>query len=225
MSIDQQLLLWFNGGHTLFLDGLMTTLTSGLVWIPLYISLLYLVFNNHEKASQFMLTIGCVLACVIITAGITNLLVKPLVGRPRPCSDIEIKYLVDVVNGVRLNDYSFFSAHAANTLGLAVFMVLLVRNTSFTLMMIAWSLINCYTRLYLGYHYPSDILCGLLFGGVVGFLVYIFYFKTFFLFNPDLNYVSSHYTSTGYSVSDVNVTIAVFSFTLVFAAIRAVFVF
>ena len=222
ISLDLQLFFVFNGSHSLFLDGLMVTLTSAYVWVPLYLALLFLVIKNNENLSQVMLTVGCAMICIALTAGITNLLVKPLVARPRPCMDSEIKYLVDVVNGMRLSDYSFFSAHAANTFGLTTFFSLLVRNRTFVITLISWSLLNCYTRVYLGYHYPSDIFCGLLFGALVGALVYVFYFKLFFLFSKEFNYVSTQYTSTGYSVNNIDVIVCVYVLTLIFAAIRSV---
>lgn len=222
VSLDQQILLLLNGSHSLFLDGIMMTLTSAYVWVPLYLSLLFLVVKNNENIPQVMLTVGCALICVAVTAGVTNLLVKPLIARPRPCMDSEIKYLVDVVNGIRLTDYSFFSAHAANTFGIAMFFSLLVRNLSLVVTLLAWSMLNCYTRIYLGYHYPSDIFCGMLFGIMVGTFIYLLYIKCYFLFSQKFNYVSTQYTSTGYSVNNIDVTICVFIFTLIFSAIKSV---
>ena len=178
-TIDQQLLFWLNGSDSLFTDGVMTTLTTGTTWIPLYIALFYLVLKNNETMAQVLLTIGCAAACVLVTAGITNLVIKPLVARPRPCDDPLIKYAVDVVSGVSAGNYSFFSAHAANTSALVMFLALLIRNRLFIVAMIIWSLLICYTRLYLGVHYPSDILCGLLFGSLMGFMAYVIYLKVY----------------------------------------------
>ena len=79
-TIDQQLLFWMNGSDSLFTDGVMTTLTAGTTWIPLYIALFYLVLKNNETMAQVLLTVGCAAACVLVTAGITNLVIKPLVA-------------------------------------------------------------------------------------------------------------------------------------------------
>ncbi|MDD7258249.1 MAG: phosphatase PAP2 family protein [Prevotellaceae bacterium] len=220
-ELDQWLLFLFNGSDSLFLDGMITVLTSGLTWIPLYVSLAYIVIKNHDTMPQIMLTIGCALLCVAVTAGVTNLLVKPLVARPRPCNDPFVKGLVDTVVSISQKDYSFFSAHAANTFSITVFLSLLVRNRAFVITLVSWSLLNCYTRLYLGFHYPSDIVCGLLFGGLMGFVLYIFYNRLFRMLSPQVNYVSSKYTPTGYAVSDIDLVISVFVFTLVYAAIHA----
>lgn len=223
-TIDQQLLFWMNGSDSLFADGVMTTLTTGTTWIPLYIALFYLVLKNNETMAQVLLTIGCEAACVLVTAGITNLVIKPLVARPRPCDDPLIKYAVDVVSGVSAGNYSFFSAHAANTSALVMFLALLIRNKLFIVAMIIWSLLNCYTRLYLGVHYPSDILCGLLFGSLMGFIAYVVYLKIYLKISPQFHYVSSHYSSTGYALDDIDVVVCVMVLTVLYAIIRALLI-
>ena len=223
-TIDQQLLFWLNGSDSLFTDGVMTTLTAGTTWIPLYIALFYLVLKNNETMAQVLLTIGCAAACVLVTAGITNLVIKPLVARPRPCDDPLIKYAVDVVSGVSAGNYSFFSAHAANTSALVMFLALLIRNKLFIVTMIIWSLLNCYTRLYLGVHYPSDILCGLLFGSLMGFMAYVIYLKVYLKISPQFHYVSSHYSSTGYALDDIDVVVCVMVLTVLYAIIRALLI-
>ena len=223
-TIDQQLLFWLNGSDSLFTDGVMTTLTAGTTWIPLYIALFYLVLKNNETMAQVLLTIGCAAACVLVTAGITNLVIKPLVARPRPCDDPLIKYAVDVVSGVSAGNYSFFSAHAANTSALVMFLALLIRNKLFIVTMIIWSLLNCYTRLYLGVHYPSDILCGLLFGSLMGFIAYVVYLKIYLKISQQFHYVSSHYSSTGYALDDIDVVVCVMVLTVLYAIIRALLI-
>lgn len=220
-DIDQQILFLLNGSDSLFLDAFITTLTATITWVPLYAAILYLVIKNHETMPQIVLTIAAAVITVALTAAITNLIVKPYVARLRPCNDPFIKSLVDIVIRLPRNDYSFFSAHAANTFSLAVFLSLLIRGRVFTSAIFIWALVNCYTRLYLGVHYPSDILCGILFGSFVGFCMYVLYLKFYLKIAPQQNFVSSHYTSTGYSVADVNIVINVLILTLIYALIRA----
>ncbi|MBR5038632.1 MAG: phosphatase PAP2 family protein [Prevotella sp.] len=220
-AIDQQILFWLNGSDSLFTDGVISTLTAGTTWIPLYIALFYLVLKNNETMAQVLLTVGCAAVCVLVTAGITNLIIKPLVARPRPCDDPLIKYTVDVVSGISAGNYSFFSAHAANTSALVMFLALLIRNRLFIVAMIIWSLLNCYTRLYLGVHYPSDILCGLLFGSLMGFIAYVVYLKIYLKISPQFHYVSSHYSSTGYALDDIDVVVCVMVLTILYAIIRS----
>ena len=218
-NIDRLVLDFFNGSDSLFLDGVAMTFTSGLTWTPLYVALIYLVIKNNENMSQIFLIIGCALGCIFLADGLSDYIVKPLVGRWRPTNDPVIEYTIDVVNNYRENSFGFFSAHAANTMSLAVFLCLLVRNKVFTFALVTWSLLNCWTRLYLGVHYPSDILVGLVWGVVVGIAMYFLFLKVYFKISPKLNYVSSHYTSTGYSHDDIDIVLFVMCLVLAYVVV------
>ena len=221
INLDQQLLLQLNGSNSMFLDGLMLTLTNGLTWIPLYVVLIWLIIKNNETMPLVLLTIGAAVCCVAVTASVTNLIVKPMMERPRPCNDPAIKYFVDTIYRLSAKDYSFFSAHAANTFGLALFVILLIRNKALTVALVLWSMVNCYSRIYLGFHYPLDILVGLAFGAMVGFIAYCIYLKVYRKFSANANFVSTQYTVTGYSIQDVDVVICVLIIIFVYALIRA----
>ncbi|MBO6187685.1 MAG: phosphatase PAP2 family protein [Prevotella sp.] len=175
IQLDKQLLLTLNGSESTFLDSLIMTLTTAQTWIPLYLALLYVVWRAHRDVRQTLLVLLAAGMCVLLAGAVDDEIVKPLVARWRPTHDPEIGHLVDVVNGYRGGNYGFFSAHAANTFSIAVFFSLMVRRRFFVCAMVAWSLVNCYTRLYLGVHYPGDITVGLLWGGFVGWLVYRLY--------------------------------------------------
>lgn len=221
VDIDRTLLAFFNGSESLYVDNLAVALTSGFTWIPLYLSLLYVVIKNSETMKQIMLVIGCVCLCIILSDGLADFIMKPMVGRFRPSQDPLLKYAVDVVNGTRGTLYGFFSAHASNTFCIAVFFSLLVRNSKFVTAMIAWSLVNCWTRMYLGLHYPGDILAGLLWGGMVGAFVYFVYIKAYLRMYPDFNYISSQYTTTGYNRVDIDIVLIVLTLTLLYAVMRS----
>ena len=171
LELDRQVLFFFNGSDSLFWDSMVGILTNGLTWIPLYICLIYLVIKNKESVFQILLTLGFAAICVLITAGLTDLIIKPWIGRLRPCMDPSLKYVIDTVYGFASKDYSFWSAHAANTSSVAVFVSLLVREKKLIIAMMLWCLFNCYTRLYLGMHYRSDVFCGILVGITVGLVV------------------------------------------------------
>lgn len=221
IETDRAILSFFNGSDSLFLDNISVILTSGLTWIPLYISLFYVVVKNNETMRQIMLVIGCTVLCVALTDIMADFIVKPLVARPRPTYDPLLKYSVRVVNDMRASGFSFFSAHAANTFGLAVFFSLLIRNFRLVLALLVWSLLNCWTRLYLGVHYPSDILVGLFWGFFAGSIAYYVYIKVYLRMHPDFNYVSSQYTSTGYSNDDIDIVLLVLTITFLYSIIRA----
>ncbi|MBQ5983257.1 MAG: phosphatase PAP2 family protein [Prevotella sp.] len=222
IELDQSALFFFNGSDSMFIDGLAFVLTSGLTWLPLYLALLYLVVKNNETMAQIGLIIGCSVLCIILADGISEHLFKPWVARPRPSNDPIIKYSVHIVNNIRGMDYSFFSAHAANTMSIAIFFSWLVRSKLLSVFLILWSFVNCWTRMYLGLHYPGDISVGLLWGFIVGSIVYLFFRKIYFLVRPKLNYVSSQYTRTGYALSDVHVVITILLLTFCYAVIRGV---
>lgn len=224
IQFDKELLLKINGSDSVFLDSLVMTLTDGITWIPLYLALLYIVFKNNESYVQVMLIIAAAAICVVLAGTLNDTFVKPGVARPRPTHDIQIGELVDIVDGYRGGHYGFFSSHAANTFSIAVFFSLLVRSKILTIMLVAWSLTNCWTRMYLGVHYPGDILCGLLWGGTVGTLVYSVYVMLYKKISNKTKYISSQYTSTGYMYNDIDLVICVLVLTLIYALIKACFV-
>ena len=175
IHFDKQLLLLLNGSDSLFLDHMVLVLTNARTWIPLYLSLLYVVVKTNRSLRGVLLVLGAAGLCVLLAGTVDDELVKPLVARWRPTHDPEIGSLVDVVDGYRGGNYGFFSAHASNTFSIAVFFSLLMRNRLLTASLVFWSLVNCWTRMYLGVHFPGDITVGLLWGGLVGWGVYRLY--------------------------------------------------
>lgn len=175
IQFDKQLLLMVNGSDSLYLDNLILFLTNALTWIPLYVGLLYVVIKSNKTYRDVLLILCAAGLCVLLAGTIDDEIVKPLVARWRPTHDPEIGHLVDVAKGYRGGNYGFFSAHAANTFSIAIFFSLLMRQRMLTFFLVGWSLLNCYTRLYLGVHYPGDITVGLLWGGFVGWFVHWLY--------------------------------------------------
>ena len=225
LANDRLVLSWFNGSNSVFLDGWMSALTSGFTWLALYASLFYLVVKNNETMGQIMLVVGCALACVGLADIMADVIVKPLVERWRPSNDPIFKYDVSVVDGYRGTSYGFFSAHAANTFSLALFFCILVRSRVLSVALVLWSFVNCYTRMYLGLHYPSDIVCGLLWGSVCAIGVYYFYLRVSRRMFGEDNYVSTQYTSTGYRLCDVDIVVFVLVSTVLITLFKALFIY
>ena len=175
IHFDKQLLLLLNGSDSVFLDWVVMTLTNALTWIPLYVSLLYVVIKANRNVRDVVMIMLAAGLCVLLAGTIDDEIVKPLVARWRPGHDPEIGHLVDTVNGYRGGRYGFFSAHASNTFSLAIFFSLLMRQRVLTIGLVSWSLVNCWTRMYLGVHYPGDITVGLIWGALVGCFVYWLY--------------------------------------------------
>lgn len=215
---DKTLLMVFNGSHCAFVDRLAVTLTCGYMWILLYIALLLLVINNHKTVAQISLVIGMALLAIVLSEGMADLIVKPLVARLRPIHDTLMQDSVQVVNNYRAEGYSFFSAHASNTMAVAVFFSLLVEDRLFACTLITWALVNCWTRLYLGVHYPSDIIVGMVWGSVSGLFAYTMYNKV-----KDTRRVRASddaaTTDMAYRRSDINTVICVMALLVIFAII------
>ena len=217
-----QVLSLFNGSDNIMLDQMVQILTSGLTWIPLYVMLFFVVMRNNETIGQIALVVGSAIFCVLFADGLVDGIIKQLAERWRPSNDPTFKYMVQVVDDIRPKGYSFCSAHAANTMSLAVFFSLLIRSKMLTITLVIWSLINCWTRLYLGVHYPSDILCGMIIGIIVGILVYLLYYKIYRRISPKINYISNQYTSTGYDHDDIDKAMVILMLTLVYVVTRSV---
>ena len=224
IEIDKQWLLALNGSDSVFLDSIVKTLTTATTWIPLYVALLYVVIKNSDTIRKVILIVACALLCVFLAGSIDDMIIKPLVARWRPARDPQIGILVDIVNGYRGGRFGFFSAHASNTFSLAIFFTLLIRSRTLSVALILWSLLNCWTRLYLGVHYPGDILVGLLWGGTVGTLVWFLYTKLLPQPMTPANYISSQFTKTGFQQQHADIIVTVLVLTVVYALIKACWV-
>lgn len=220
-DLDRQLLLAVNGSDSLYLDRVVVTLTHAATWIPLYLALFYMVLKNNDNFRRLLLVLGGVAMCYLLAGAVDDGIVKPMVARWRPTHDPQIGMLVDIVDGYRGGRYGFFSAHASNTMCIATFFCWLARSRRLSVTLVTWSLINCWTRMYLGVHFPGDILVGVLWGFSVGTGVYFLYRRlTRGMYMPR-NMNPSQYTTTCYRRQDCNWPVAIFVFTLTFVFIKA----
>ena len=154
------------------------------------------------------------------TEGVDDEIVKPLVARWRPTHDPQIGHLVDVVDDYRGGNYGFFSAHASNTFSIALFFSLLVRYRWFTVGMVTYSLVNCWTRLYLGVHYPGDILVGLLWGTITALTVYSLFRYANGRWVGNRRYTSRGFSPSGYEYRTAYVSLLVLLLTFTYAFVR-----
>jgi undecaprenyl-diphosphatase len=173
ISWDKNLLLTLNGKHTPWLDNFMWLMSDTLMWIPFICIFLFFLFKNKQSSAFPIILV--LLLLITFTDQISSGLVKPLVHRFRPTHDPIIGDLVHVVNGYRGGQYGFFSSHAANIFAVAGFSLLLVRNVYYTIFMILWATLVSYSRVYLGVHYPLDILTGAIFGFLSSILFWYLY--------------------------------------------------
>ncbi|HYF70286.1 MAG TPA: phosphatase PAP2 family protein [Ohtaekwangia sp.] len=171
LEIDKDLFLYLNGLHAEWLDYPIFILTNTVAWVPLYVLLLYLIIKEHKKQS-WIFFVGIAIT-IVLSDQVTSSLMKPYFERLRPSREPELQGLVHTVQNYIGGRYGFASSHAANTFGTATFIFMLLRKTYWWIILIfLWALFVSYTRIYLGVHYPGDILAGACVGACFGFLFY-----------------------------------------------------
>lgn len=163
---DEQLFLYLNGQHQDWLDPFVDTLTGKLIWIPLYAFFIYLIIKHFNKGSVWILA-GIGLAILMADQTASGFM-KPFFERLRPCHDPRWEGLMFNYGGCG-GMYGFVSSHAANTFALAIYLNLLFRDRlkGFGWLYI-WAVVISYTRIYLGVHYPLDVVVGALVGLLSG---------------------------------------------------------
>ena len=182
--LDQKLLVWLNGFHSAFLDQLMFYASKTWFWIPFYAILLFFCIKYYKKQSIWIFLI---IALGILASDQLCNVIKFSVARYRPSHNLELSpllHLYQFSDGTyyRGGLYGFCSAHAANSFCMATLVIYFLRKYSkiWLIIMPLYAILVSYTRIYLGVHYPADILCGGLFGiGIAGLGIVISTLRSF----------------------------------------------
>lgn len=179
-TLDHELMLWLNYDGGTFQDAFWYTLSQIPSWIPLYITIIFVMLqpSDGQKQKRWMKFILLLLFTALIfafTDRISAGIIKPLVQRPRPSHDGSIMDQLHFVNDYHGGAYGFVSSHAANCFGLAVWVSCLYKRRSLVTAMMLYAVLNCYSRIYLGVHFPGDIICGTILGILCGWLGYYCY--------------------------------------------------
>jgi undecaprenyl-diphosphatase len=167
--IDRELFLFLNGMHNGIFDFLMYWVSDRFIWIPLYAWFLYMIIKKYRKRSWLIILLIALLATV---SDQLTVFLKNYFERPRPCHDEQIASLVHTVKNVCGGPYGFVSGHASNSFALAAFLIPFLRTQIrfFVPAILFWAALIAYSRIYLGVHYPGDILAGALLGAFLGYL-------------------------------------------------------
>lgn len=171
MTVDTDIVLWINGHHSEWLDEAMWIISRPVTWIPLYIllvGLLWYRYRDWKKVLILLVGFGIAVGLSDFTA---SGILKPLFCRLRPTHNEALS--LHIVHGYHGGLYGFCSSHAANTMSVALLFSLLYRNKTATSLLMVWVALNCYSRMYLGAHYPSDIMGGLLVGSLWALFVWL----------------------------------------------------
>ena len=170
-AFDKELLLFLHSQSSDIIDFLMANITQKYNWIPLYLILIAALFK--EFGWQGIYAVIAVILLVVVSDQLTSSFMKPFFGRFRPCHDPEIGHLIRIITRCG-GEYGFVSSHAANSFSVSTFFVLLFGKTyRFAWWLLLWPLLFSYSRIYLGVHYPLDVLCGALVGIGLGYLGFI----------------------------------------------------
>ena len=179
-SWDTSLFLFLNGFHNDFWDTVMYWVSDKYFWAPFYALLLILI--GVKLKWKTLLVILPLIALLILFSDQGSVFLKNLFQRYRPCHNYLIQDIVHTLNGKCGGQYGFVSSHTANTFALAVFVGMLFREKLkwMLLFMLSWASLVSYSRIYLGVHYPADLLAGALLGTGIGFLLvkgYFYFYK------------------------------------------------
>ena len=170
-AVDTQVFLWLNGLHTGWLDKVMVSITEMWPWIPIYILLLFLVFKKYRWSGFWiLLAVGVVILC---SDQLSAHVCKPLFHRLRPCFNPDLEGLVHLPKGLPGGKYGFVSSHAANTFAVASFLTAVLRESYRHIgwWLYGWAFVSSYTRIYIGVHYPGDIIGGAVLGILIGLVI------------------------------------------------------
>ena len=170
--LDQQLLLLLNSYHSPFWDQVMWLISSIPIWIPLYLAILVALGLKYKR--KIMVLIIMIILAITLSDQISVAFKKGF-QRLRPCHEPALNGLVHIVKGRCGGQFGFVSSHAANAFNVALLSLLLIKRRWFKYSILFWAAIVGYSRIYLGVHYPGDVLCGSIIGALIGWSIYKLY--------------------------------------------------
>jgi len=172
---DQQLFLFINSSNSPFFDQVMHAISGKLIWVPLYLTIL--IFLGVRYRRKFLV----ILIFIILAATLSDqssVLIKNIVLRLRPCHQPSLEGIVHLINGECGGLYGFVSSHATNSFDVALLSLLFIKKRWYTISIILWACVIGYSRIYLGVHYPGDVICGSILGAFIGWSMYQLYILT-----------------------------------------------
>lgn len=177
INLDTDIFFSINRMHNTFFDYFMSAYSGKWVWIPMYAAILYVMIRNFSWKVTLMCVIGVALT-ITFADQMCATVIRPYFERMRPSNlNNPISEFVHIVNDRRGGRYGFPSCHASNAFGLAFYLFFVFRKKWLTLFIMSWALLTCYSRVYLGVHYPGDLLVGTIVGLTGAYLMYFLFVK------------------------------------------------
>lgn len=174
---DTIVTIWLNVGHSDYWDNFMEMVSGRFVWIPFYLSIVWMMLRNYSPKFT-AICLAMVILLLVIDDQTCSSLIRNAIGRLRPSNlDNPTSAFIQIVDGYRGGRFGFPSAHATNSWGTAFFLIYVFRRRWLSLTFGLWSALLCYSRIYLGVHYFGDIMAGTLLGLVNASIVYFLFLK------------------------------------------------
>ncbi|MEI8047448.1 MAG: phosphatase PAP2 family protein [Bacteroidota bacterium] len=171
-TIDESLFLFMNGQHNAFFDSLMWLFSDRFFWIPLYAWFLWLLYKRYPK--HYWTAIIAIALMIASSDQLCNLF-KENVMRLRPSQEPHLQSFVHVLRDYNGNEYrggsfGFYSSHASNAFAVALFLIVnIAKQRKYIIpISLSYALLTAYSRIYLGVHYPVDVLTGVITGSLLG---------------------------------------------------------
>lgn len=177
-QLDTSFFFVINRNHNTFFDKFFYLCSDKYFWIPFYAIIVFLIIRKYKPKTIVLILLSIILL-VFLTDQTSVKIFKENFMRYRPCHNLKIKHLIHLVGDSCGGMYGFVSSHATNTAGLAMFLFLLFKNnfSKYAWLIFIWVALNAYSRVYLGVHYPADVLVGALLGILIGFGIFRIFSK------------------------------------------------
>jgi undecaprenyl-diphosphatase len=172
-KLDRDILLFINSKNSPFWDDFMIKVSDKFFWIFFYVLIIAFLVWKFKK--QALIIIPCIVISVVISDIFASWIMKPLVGRLRPCWNEEIKGMLNLIDGCG-GSFGFISSHAANHFAMSMFLVLILhKQIKWVYLLFIWAAMVSYSRIYLGAHYPGDVIGGAIAGTIIAWIIYLLY--------------------------------------------------